>query len=187
MRTAVLLGRFCLIRGGSPQLLSRFAPPSRLRFAPHPLSWPRGQFRRRSSGKAPVARTVLIAALTPGAFLELAEKKDGNDKTGELQMLEISRQEVRKSVEEDARGLKRLRQSLYVWWYCYIYDPVATGFRFAHLVVIFLPVILAFPAVWIGKRLENHGGERSGTIWWFQFLVRAMERSGPAFIKVSSL
>ena len=185
MRTAVLLGRFCLNSGGrSPQLLSRLAPPSRLRFA-RPPSWPRGQFRGGSSKRnAPVGRTVLLATLTPGAFLELAEEGDGNGKTGEMQMLEISRQEIRKSVEEDARGLTRLRQCLSVWWFCYIYDPIATGFRFIHLVVIFMPVILTFPAVWLGKRLKDRSGERTGTLWWFQFLVRSMERAGPAFIKV---
>ena len=130
--------------------------------------------------------TVLWAALTPGAFLELATDggEEGNDKTGEMQMLEVSREEIRKNVAEDAKGFTRLRQSLYVWWYCYVYDPIATGFRFAHLVVIFVPVIVSFPAIWLGKRLQDHGGERAGTIWWFQFLVRSMERAGPAFIKV---
>lgn len=134
-----------------------------------------------------MGRTVLLATLTPGAFLELAEEGDGNGKTGEMQMLEISRQEIRKSVEEDARGLTRLRQCLSVWWFCYIYDPIATGFRFIHLVVIFMPVILTFPAVWLGKRLEDRSGERTGTLWWFRFLVRSMERAGPAFIKVGGL
>jgi len=134
-----------------------------------------------------VARTVLLAALTPGAFLELAEEGDSGDKTGELHMLEASRAEVRTGVSKDARGLKRLREQLFVLWYCYIYDPIATGFRFVHLVFIFMPVILTFPVVWFGKRLEDRSGERAGTLWWFQFLVRAMERAGPAFIKVGCL
>ena len=193
MRTAVLFGRFCLNLRGSPQLPSRF--PSRLRFFARPPSWPwpRARFGRFPSGKGsggggggktPVVRTVLWAALTPGAFLELAEGGDGSEKTGEMQMLEVSRDEIRKSVAEDAKGLTRLRQSLYVWCYCYVYDPIATGFRFAHLVLIFMPVILTFPAIWIGKRVQDRGGERMGTLWWFQFLVRSMERAGPAFIKV---
>lgn len=134
-----------------------------------------------------MARTVLFAALTPGAFLELAEEGDTSEKTGELQMLEASREEAQTGVSKDARGLKRLRQRLYVWWYCYIYDPIATGFRFVHLVLIFMPVILTFPAVWFGKQLPDRSGERTGTLWWFQFLVRAMERAGPAFIKVGCL
>lgn len=128
--------------------------------------------------------TLLISSLTPGAFLKLAEEGDGNEKTGEMQMLEASRQEIQKSVTQDARGLSRLQQSIFVFWYYYIYDPIATGLRFAHLVVVFLPVILTVPVVWLGKRLEIRKDVRSGTLWWYNYLVRSMERAGPAFIKV---
>lgn len=134
-----------------------------------------------------MTRTVLIAALTPGAFLKLAKEGDGNEKTGELQMLEVSRKEAQQSVAvaEDARGVSRLRQSLFVFWYCCIYEPIATGLRFAHLVIIFLPVIVTLPAVWFGPRNKDRNGLRTGTLWWYGFLVKSMERAGPAFIKVS--
>lgn len=132
---------------------------------------------------------MLIAALTPGAFLKLAEDGDGNEKTGEMQMLEVSRQEVRKTVAENAGGLSKLKQEVFVFLYCYIYDPIATGFRFVHLALIFLPVIFSVPAVWLGRRVKGNGNgngnvTRSGTLWWYGFLVKAMERAGPAFIKV---
>lgn len=198
MRTAVLFGRLCVNRAGSSPQVPR-VPPRLLRLCARRSGtgprWSRLRSRfgesssssgsGRASGKK-IVGTVLWAALTPGAFLELATDggEEGNDKTGEMQMLEVSREEIRKNVAEDAKGFTRLRQSLYVWWYCYVYDPIATGFRFAHLVVIFVPVIVSFPAIWLGKRLQDHGGERAGTIWWFQFLVRSMERAGPAFIKV---
>lgn len=124
--------------------------------------------------------------MTPVAFLQLAEDGDGeDDKTSEMQMLEVSRREAQKAVAEDARGLARLWQSLSVFGYYYIYDPVATGFRFVHLVVIFLPVILAAPILCFGGRLKDREGIRTGTLWWYKFLVRSMERAGPAFIKVS--
>jgi aarF domain-containing kinase len=126
----------------------------------------------------------LLSSLTPGAFLKLAEESDGNEKTGEMQMLEVSRREIRKSVAGDARGISRLGQSLFVFWYYYIYDPIATGFRFVHLVAVFLPLILTVPLVWFGKRIKDRKGARSGTLWWYRFLVRSMERAGPAFIKV---
>ncbi|GAA87250.1 ubiquinone biosynthesis protein [Aspergillus luchuensis IFO 4308] len=120
-----------------------------------------------------------------GAFLQLAEDgDDDNGKTGEMQMLEVSRQEVRKTVDDDARGLKRIWQTLYVFTYCYIYDPIATGFRFVHLVIIFLPVILTAPTICFGKQLKDREGIRTGTLWWYRFLVRSMERAGPAFIKL---
>lgn len=129
---------------------------------------------------------MLIAAITPGAFLKLAEEGDGNENTGEKQMLEVSRQEIRKTVAENARGLARLKQELFVFWYCYIYDPIATGVRFVNLALIFMPVIFTVPAVWLGRRVKGNG-TRSGTLWWYEFLVKAMERAGPAFIKVWSL
>ncbi|PYI12093.1 ubiquinone biosynthesis protein [Aspergillus sclerotiicarbonarius CBS 121057] len=132
----------------------------------------------------PSKGTVLLAVMTPGAFLQLAEDGDEDDKTGEMQMLEVSRREAQKTVAEDARGLARLWQSLFVFGYYYIYDPIATGFRFVHLVVIFLPVILAAPTLCFGRRLKDREGIRTGTLWWYKFLVRSMERAGPAFIKL---
>ncbi|KAF9892376.1 hypothetical protein FE257_002153 [Aspergillus nanangensis] len=72
-----------------------------------------------------------------------------------MQMLELSRQEIKKSVAEDARGFEKFRQSLYVVWWYYVYDPIATGFRFVHLVVVFLPVIIALPTIWFGKRVKD--------------------------------
>ncbi|KAE8348061.1 hypothetical protein BDV28DRAFT_144426 [Aspergillus coremiiformis] len=183
MRTAVVLGRFCLCRGGPPQLLlSHFILPSRLRFS-RPPSWRQGIWRRL---KRPInmPRTLLLASLPPAAFLELAEEGDRDGKTGEMQMLEVSRQEIQKSVTEDARGLLRFQLTVAAFCYYYIYDPIATGFRFAHLLIVFLPVILSAPVVWFGKRIKTRKDIRSGTLWWYIFLVKSMERAGPAFIKL---
>lgn len=128
---------------------------------------------------------MLFAALSPGAFIQLAEEGGNHEKTGEMNMLEQSRNEGRVSVKQNAKGWARVRQRLYVFWYCYIYDPVATGFRFLHLVTIFAPVILTFPALWIGRRVKDKNGLRTGAVWWYHFLVKAMQRAGPAFIKVT--
>ncbi|GLI80046.1 hypothetical protein PoHVEF18_008394 [Penicillium ochrochloron] len=125
-----------------------------------------------------------MAALAPSAFLKLAEDSDGDDKTGEMQMLEASRDEIRKTVSKDAKGLTRLCQSLRVFWYYYVYDPIATGFRFLHLAVIFIPVLATVPVIWIGRRIEGGSNAQTGTLWWYRFLVNAMERAGPAFIKL---
>jgi aarF domain-containing kinase len=128
---------------------------------------------------------MLMATLAPAAFLKLAKEHDGHDKTAEMQMLEASREEVRKTVSPDAQGLSKLCQTIWVYFYCYVYDPIATGVRFVHLAIIFIPVVATVPAIWVGRKVQGRGGARSGTLWWYRFLVKAMERAGPAFIKVS--
>lgn len=127
---------------------------------------------------------MATATLGPAAFLKLAEENDGSDKTAEMQMLEASREEVRKTVSPDAQGISKLCQTLWVYFYHYVYDPLATSFRFIHLAVIFVPVVVTVPAIWFGRIVQEHDGTRSGTLWWYRFLVKAMERAGPAFIKV---
>ncbi|KAJ5895455.1 hypothetical protein N7495_007146 [Penicillium taxi] len=160
-----LVSRFCL-RRGIPRLPRH-----------HFIQWrPCIKSRGTSIG-------LLMATLAPGAFLKLAEDPDGK-KTGEMQMLEASREEIRKAVSPDARGLSRVRQSISVLFYCYVYDPIATGLRFLHLFVIFMPVIVTIPVIWIGRNVKGLNGARRGTLWWYRFLVKAMERAGPAFIKL---
>ncbi|EPS30828.1 hypothetical protein PDE_05780 [Penicillium oxalicum 114-2] len=125
-----------------------------------------------------------MATLTPGAFLKLAEESEGDEVTTEMQMLEASREEIRKQVPKDARGLRRLFQSIRVFWYYYVYDPIATGFRFLRLAVIFVPVVITVPVIWIGRKIDGKSNAQTGTLWWYRFLVKAMERAGPAFIKL---
>ncbi|KAG9128011.1 hypothetical protein FRC07_006371 [Ceratobasidium sp. 392] len=66
-----------------------------------------------------------------------------------------------------------------------IWEPIRTGFRFLHLLGIFLPVILAAPIILVGPQEEHYGGDRWGAVWWYGLLVRAMQRAGPTFIKLS--
>jgi aarF domain-containing kinase len=99
-------------------------------------------------------------------------------------MLEASRNEIRKAVPDDVRGLKRAWKKAYLFLDVWIYEPICTGLRFLHLVFIFVPVIASVPVIWFGKRVEGRDGERTGTLWWYGFLVSSMERAGPAFIKV---
>lgn len=190
MRAGLFFGRLCF-RRGAPRLSTTTTTPSPLRFNRFShINHPHARNNKQSKGwtqirrKGPVLGTVLFAAaLTPGAFMELAEKNSEN-KTGEMQMLEASREEIRKTVSENAHGLSRVGQEVYVFLYSYVYEPVATGIRFLHLAVIFLPVILTVPVIWIGRRNVEHNNEHLGTLWWIDFLVRSMERAGPAFIKV---
>ncbi|KAL5315522.1 hypothetical protein ACEPPN_016390 [Leptodophora sp. 'Broadleaf-Isolate-01'] len=144
---------------------------------------------RKGFFQSPPRRTGLILAtagsLSPAAFVELSEKdNDGTEYTAEQRMLQASRAEIKKKVKEDSHGIRRVRDSIVVFLDMYIWEPVCTGLRFLHLVFIFVPVIVTVPALWIGTRDKKRDNERSGTLWWYWFLVKSMERAGPAFIKL---
>ncbi|KKK14431.1 hypothetical protein AOCH_001247 [Aspergillus ochraceoroseus] len=184
MRIASQVGRFCLTSGRSPQLLSRFSPSPAFRFTRLP-SCPRniGPIRPRRMPRG--ARVVLISALAPAAFVKLTESDDTEgDKTLEQRMLEASRREVKEDILEKTQGILGFGGPVLAYWTYYVYDTIATGFRFVHLVAIFLPVILSTPAIWFGKQIQDRDGVRTGTLWWYDFLVKSMERAGPAFIKL---
>lgn len=99
-------------------------------------------------------------------------------------MLEVSDAEIRKSASEEDTANLSLPQQILLYLDLYVWEPLCTGFRFLQLVVIFVPVIITVPAIWTGRRIPERGNERSGALWWYGFLVRSMERAGPAFIKV---
>jgi aarF domain-containing kinase len=99
-------------------------------------------------------------------------------------MLAASREELAKQVGDDEHGFQRLRHSVVLCLDLYVWEPLCTGLRFLHLVLIFVPVIVTVPIIWCGKRDRKRSNEREGTLWWYSFLVQSMERAGPAFIKV---
>ena len=180
MRSAFFLGRLCLRHGTQRVRISVLRHERHFSaLSPSRVTRYRSQWR-----KPPVAGTIILAALSPAAFVKLTEEDNGDGKTGEDHMLEASRAEIEKSLPDDIHGVRRAWRGLYLAWDCYIFEPIATGFRFLHLVFIFVPVILTVPVIWLGSRQKDHDNERSGTLWWYGFLVHSMERSGPAFIKV---
>ena len=176
MRTVLFLGRICF-RHGLQHLRPSFSGPLKLSFPVRQYSWKR-------IPKKPITGTILLAALSPAAFVQLSEEDNGDGKTGEEHMLEVSRAEIQKGVPANVHGMRRVWKGIVYVLDQYIYEPLATGFRFLHLVIIFVPVIFAVPVIWLGGRREELDNERSGTLWWYGFLVRSMERAGPAFIKV---
>lgn len=141
----------------------------------------RSQWSFPRSRKGP---QILCASLTPAAFVLLGEEDNGDGRTAEEHMLEASRAEIQKRVPDNIHGLRRPWRWLCLFVDVYVFEPIATGFRFLHLVIIFVPVIVTVPTIWIGRRLKDRNQTRTGTIWWYGFLVHAMERAGPAFIKV---
>lgn len=136
-------------------------------------------------GRAPLlAAAQTSVALGTAAFVKLSENEEASGDTGERRMLQASRKEIAKKVDEDDQGLSRLRHKVVYFLDLFVWEPLCTGFRFLHLALIFVPVILAVPAIWIGRRQKDRNNERSGTLWWYGFLVKGMEWAGPAFIKV---
>jgi len=139
----------------------------------------------RQNGRVILKAAASGALLGTAAFIQLSEKNnDGTEQTAERRMLQASRDELEKTVDEDKKGLSRFAQEVIIFLDVYIWEPICTGARFCQLVVIFVPVILSVPAVWFGRRQPGRDNERSGTLWWYNFLVWAMEVAGPAFIKV---
>ncbi|KAL6875232.1 hypothetical protein J3F83DRAFT_730413 [Trichoderma novae-zelandiae] len=187
MRTGFVLGRLCgrtLFRPHAA--LRQTGCGSRAR----PHSWVHTARRTAWRGDRPGSRVALCssagaAALGAGAFIQLSQADNGDsDKTGEHRMLEASRDEIRKTIGDDERGVSRLVHKLLLLCDLYIWEPICTGARFLHLVVIFVPVIISVPAIWFGRRHPDKDGERGGTLWWYGFLVKSMELAGPAFIKL---
>lgn len=99
-------------------------------------------------------------------------------------MLAASQAELENSLPDIIVHAPRFTQKIWLFVDTYIWEPIATGFRFLHLVIIFVPVIATIPLIWVGSRNPKRDNERWGTIWWYGFLVSSMERAGAAFIKV---
>jgi aarF domain-containing kinase len=182
MRPVLAFSRLCL-RSSLPRL-----KPSSC----HIRSF-RTTFSRQTGGnwqypRKPRGGTTILwaaAALSPAVFVQLSEKdNNGTEHTAETRMLAASREEIAKRLSDDDHGFSRFRHGIVLLIDVYIWEPICTGFRFLHLVVIFVPVILTVPAIWLGRRQKDRDDERSGTLWWYWFLVNSMERAGPAFIKV---
>lgn len=141
--------------------------------------------------RAPPRRRGLVLAaatsLSPVAFVQLSSiDNDGTNETAEGRMLAASRSELKeaKTVSDDTHGFTRFKETIVLFLDRYFWEPLCTGLRFLHLVCIFVPVIVSVPVIWVGKRVKERDDERTGCLWWYRFLVRGMERAGPAFIKV---
>ncbi|KAM0265675.1 hypothetical protein ACHAQJ_000109 [Trichoderma viride] len=185
MRTGFVFGRLCGRTLFRPYLLRQTA----CRGNAGSCNWihtARGiGWRGRPRSRITLHASAGVAALGTGAFIQLSQAENGDtDQTGEYRMLEASRAEIRKSIDDDDRGISQIVRKIQLLWDFYVWEPICTGTRFLHLMVIFVPVILSVPVIWFGRRHPDKDGERSGTIWWYGFLVRSMELAGPAFIKL---
>ncbi|KAI0908766.1 putative ubiquinone biosynthesis protein [Ustulina deusta] len=145
----------------------------------------RSATRRKYPARGVVLKAAVNGVLGTAAFVKLSEKNNGGtEQTAERRMLQASTEELAKTVDGDKTGLSRWTQEVVLVLDVYLWEPLCTGVRLCHLVAIFVPVILSVPAIWIGRRHPNRNNERSGTLWWYNFLVWSMEAAGPAFIKL---
>ena len=193
MSAAVLFRQTCLRFGNvkvRPQVLRHVQYSLRSGRNTKSISILHNARRTFRAPPAPVkGGTALLAAISPAAFIQIAdddeeEHHEGNGKTHEEQMLDMSLQELADYVPERLRGSRRFRRSIWKFVDTYIVEPLATGLRFIHLVIIFVPVLATVPVIWLGARIQDKDNERSGTLWWYWFLVSSMERAGAAFIKL---
>jgi aarF domain-containing kinase len=182
MRALLFVGRQCLRQG-----FQRSATPLLNRASTRSFA----SFHRQFATPRFHGRTILWsgaaggAVLSPLAFVGLAKEQSGNgEKTHEEAMLEASRKELNEQVPKALENSTKYRRGVYFFIEDYIIEPIATGFRFLHLIFIFVPVIVTVPVIWFGQRQTDKDDERAGTLWWYGFLVSSMERAGAAFIKV---
>src|SRR4051794_15771907 len=105
MNTAFVFGRFCLRRGGST-IARAFSRRQQCFSRKHSL---KEAWRRRVSAGPGTPRTILvIAALSPAAFLQISEEEVTDGQTAEVHMLEASREEIKKKIPDDVHGINRL-------------------------------------------------------------------------------
>jgi len=67
----------------------------------------------------------------------------------------------------------------------WIWEPLLTTRRFIYLGIVFLPVLLTMPVLLLEKGNSHGKKDLNTTVWWYQFLVKQMERAGPTFIKLA--
>lgn len=134
---------------------------------------------------------IYAAAAVPVVGHEIENEEDDEDKnmdlTLEQRLLETSENERHAQhyrVGKERSALYKFFKHLKIAFTRYIYEPIATGLRFIQLIIIFVPVFATIPIMFIGARDPERENERTGTLWWYSFLVKQMERAGPTFIKV---
>lgn len=71
-------------------------------------------------------------------------------------------------------------QSTRSWLWSTVIEPILTVYRFAKLLVLFLPVFVASPILLVSSEAN---GLSSLSCWWYGLLTNRMQRAGPTFVK----
>jgi hypothetical protein len=148
----------------------------------------RASFRR-------IRQPRLLIAFSAAATLPLIARIDNDSTQTTSEKERTLEQELLATSDEERRaqiyGVNKNRSIFYrffrrikVAFIRFIFEPIATGLRFIQLIIFFVPVFATIPLTFLGSRDPSRDNERYGTLWWYNFLVRQMERAGPTFIKV---
>jgi len=123
------------------------------------------------------ALSRLTFSALPLAHLERKYQKNGKD-VYTPEDIEIQKAEPSK------RKLIRILDSILDWLDTWILEPILICKRFFHVLILFSPIAIAFPIIFMGKRHPEEHDERTGTLWWYDLLMNQMELAGPTFIKL---
>ncbi|KAJ1803142.1 hypothetical protein LPJ56_005957, partial [Coemansia sp. RSA 2599] len=111
-----------------------------------------------------------IALAAAKTMLEQPEQsmRSGNDSAGPSLVLG---QTQSSATDHDSPVALFVKRFVFGLW-----EIVVTVLRSGELLFRFVPLLVAYPAVWLGQ---------SGTLWWYGFLRMQMSSAGPTFVKLS--
>lgn len=86
--------------------------------------------------------------------------------------------------EPSNRKVIRILDRILDWLDTWLLEPILICKRFFHVLLLFSPIAIALPIIFIGERHPEEHDERTGTLWWYDLVMNQMELAGPTFIKV---
>ncbi len=97
---------------------------------------------------------------------------------------ELEEDSKKKDQLENKKGIKSFPLKTLIFVNEYFIEPLITCGRFIQLSLIFIPVLLSYPIVWLGSIQRDKSHERSGSLLWYKYLTFSMELAGASFIKL---
>ena len=159
-------------------------PP--LKHRHQPFTTPSFRIARPITPKQPISISTAVSYAAFSRFtvsvLPLAhlERKYQNNNTDISTPQDIEIQKGEPSNLKIIRILDRILDWLDNW----LLEPILICKRFFHVLLLFSPIVIALPIIFIGKRYPEEHDERTGTLWWYDLVMNQMELAGPTFIKV---
>jgi hypothetical protein len=119
------------------------------------------------------------------SFLPILLNDSNIDTSNELKKVKkVNEVQIINHTESSPNLIEKCFNYIYNFISDYIIEPILISYRFTYLLCIFLPLIIGSPLILIGKKVPEYNNERTGTLWWYNKLMRIMEMAGPTFIKV---